>query len=139
MLIINENIAIPESELDISFSRSSGPGGQNVNKVNSKATLRWHVANSPSVPHDVKLRFQAKHASKLTTEGEVVIQSDSYRDQLRNIEDCKDKLRELLLAVARPPKKRIKTKPTTAQRARRLTHKKEHGEKKKNRKRVFSD
>lgn len=132
-------MVIPEAELDISFSRSSGPGGQNVNKVNSKATLRWSIANSTSIPPDVKQRFYGRYANKLTNDGDMVIQSDSYRDQLRNVEDCKQKLRALLLTVAKPPKKRLKTKPTTAQRTRRLNSKKEHGEKKKNRKRVFFD
>ena len=124
MLSINSSLTIPDDELRLSFSRSSGPGGQNVNKVSSKATLRFDVRSSPSLPEDVRERFLAQFASRITTKGEVVIHSDEHRDQPLNIEACKDKLRQMLEAVARAPKRRRPTRPTKGSKTRRLKDKK---------------
>lgn len=132
-LIVSPHIHIPERELEISFARSSGPGGQNVNKVNSKAVLRWNVTHSPSLPEAVRERFLARFASRVTAMGDVVLTSDRFRDQGRNTEDCIEKLRELLMAVAHPPKQRKRTKPTRASRERRLRAKGHHSQKKKSR------
>ena len=139
MIVVNENIFIPDSEINISFSRSSGPGGQNVNKVNSKATLRWNPQTSEAISPGVKLRFLQRFSNKLTNEGEIVIHSDRFRDQQKNIADCNDKLREMILASAVPPKKRVKTKPTRTQKAKRLDSKRGHGDKKKLRRRPDYD
>jgi len=133
MLDVTPAIQIPESELRFSFARSSGPGGQNVNKVSSKAILHWPVATSPSIPDDVRERFLARYGSRVTNEGEVVITSERYRDQPRNVQDCLDKLREMLLAVAKPPRRRRKTKPTKGSIERRLQSKREKSEKKERR------
>jgi ribosome-associated protein len=133
MLVVNSRIAIPDDELRFTYVRSSGPGGQNVNKVNSKAVLRWCVAANTSVPEDVRGRFVAKYQGRLTVDGEIIVTSDRYRDQGRNIEDCLEKLRALLLDVAVPPKKRRATKPTKAARERRLKSKSENSAKKKSR------
>lgn len=133
MLDVTPAIQIPESELRFSFARSSGPGGQNVNKVSSKAILHWPVATSPSIPDDVRERFLASYGSRVTNEGEVVITSERYRDQPRNVQDCLDKLREMLLAVAKPPRRRRKTKPTKGSIERRLQSKREKSEKKERR------
>jgi ribosome-associated protein len=124
MLSVNSSLSIPDDELRLSFSRSSGPGGQNVNKVSSKATLRFAVTSSPSLPDDVRERFLERFASRITTKGEVVIHSDEHRDQPLNIAACKDKLREMLAAVARAPKKRRPTRPTKGSNTRRLKDKK---------------
>lgn len=109
-LHVSRRVRIPTSEFDFTFARSSGPGGQNVNKVNSKAVLRWPVSTSPSLPDDVRGRFRARFANRITAEGELVLQSQRYRDQARNVEDCLAKVREMLLAVAAAPVKRKATK-----------------------------
>lgn len=136
MLEVNPRIRIPLTEFEFSFSRSSGPGGQNVNKVNSKATLRWRLMESSSLPLDVRSRFTATFGSRLTAEGELVLTSDRYRDQPRNADDCLEKLREMLLAVAEPPRPRKATKPTKVSKRRRADAKRQRGEVKRNRGRV---
>ena len=119
MLRVTSRIQIPPTEFDFSFARSGGPGGQNVNKVNSKATLRWRVSESPSLPHDVKQRFLERHSNRITAAGELVLNSQRYRDQGRNVADCLEKLRSMLLEVAVAPKKRRPTRPTFASEQRR--------------------
>ncbi len=123
MLTINDRIAIPLGEFQFDFARSGGPGGQNVNKVASKAILRWSPAASPSLPPAVKARLLAAVANKLTVEGELVITSQLTRDQGRNVDDCLEKVRQLVLAVAVPPKVRRPTKPTYGSQTRRLASK----------------
>ena len=130
MLVVSPRVRVPQSEFEFSYARSSGPGGQNVNKVNSKATLRWPVTRSPSLPEDVRQRFLTRFASRLTSEGELLVTSQRYRDQPRNIADCLEKLRAMLAAVAVPPKPRRKTRPTKASGERRLKGKRATGEKK---------
>jgi ribosome-associated protein len=124
MLQISQRIAIPDEELHLAFSRASGPGGQNVNKVSSRATLRWAVRTTPSLPADVRQRFLERYASRITTAGEILISSQEFRDQPKNIDACRDRLREMIVAVLVPPKKRRKTKPTKGSKVRRLKEKK---------------
>lgn len=133
MITLNSRITIPESELHFSFARSSGPGGQNVNKVSSKATMHWDVTQSPSLPDDVKQRFLTKFQSRITTQGEIVVISQESRDQPKNIQLCLDKLRAMLLEVLVPPKKRRATKPTKGSKVRRLDAKKNKSQTKANR------
>ena len=123
MLIVSSNVRIPLEEFTFTFVRSSGPGGQNVNKLNTKATLRWPVTASPSLPDDVRRRFAAKYRNRLTGEGEFVLTSQRFRDQPRNRADCLEKLREMLTSVATAPKKRKRTRPTLASKERRLGEK----------------
>ncbi len=130
MLRVNHRIQIPFTEFDFSFSRSGGPGGQNVNKVNSKVTLRWSVMKSPTLPGDVRERFAQKYRRRITNDGEFVMHSERYRDQGRNVADCLEKLRELLLEVAVAPKKRKPTKPTKGSKERRLKEKRATSERK---------
>jgi len=132
-LRVNNRIVIPRSELHFSFVRSSGPGGQNVNKVNSKAQLRWSVTDSLSVPEDVRGRFKSRFARRINDRGEIVITSQRYRDQARNIGDCLTKLREMLAAVAAPAKRRKKTRPPRAAAESRLRDKRAKAEKKRSR------
>ncbi len=120
MLEINERIHIPETEFEWSFVRSGGPGGQNVNKVASKAVLRWHLAASPSIPEDIKSRLFTLQRSRITVEGELVLNSQRFRDQDRNRQDCLDKLRELVLQAVAVPKPRKATRPTRGSQRRRL-------------------
>jgi ribosome-associated protein len=127
-LEISPNIKIPESELRLSFARSSGPGGQNVNKVASKAVLHFDVLNSPSLPAEVRQRFIGRYGGRVTNTGDVVIHSEEYRDQPRNIVACHSKLRQMILSVLKAPKKRRPTKPTRGSKVRRLKEKKVRSE-----------
>ena len=136
MLRVNSRIQIPKSELQFSFARSSGPGGQNVNKVSSKAVLRWDVLKSATLPPDVRGRFLAKYRSRLTNEGELIITSQRYRDQPRNVADAQAKLVAMLVAVAVPPKRRKPTKPTRASIERRVKSKEAAARKKQLRRKV---
>ena len=138
-LIINDRIRIPTGEFQLSFMRSSGPGGQNVNKVNTKVRLRWKVVESAHLSEDVKRRFLSKYSRRITAEGEFAITSQRYRDQPRNIADCLEKLRELLVDVATPPRPRKKTRPSRASKQRRLAEKKERSGRKQLRKKPKLD
>ncbi len=122
-LVIADEFQVPPRELSFSFSRSSGPGGQNVNKVNSKATLRWNARRSPSLPEAVRQRFLARFARRLTAGGEIIVVSQRYRDQGRNVADCLAKLRELIQSVAAPPTPRKPSRPTRGSKMRRLADK----------------
>jgi ribosome-associated protein len=133
MLFLPPNIRIADDELKFTFVRSSGPGGQNVNKVNSKAVLRWNIMASPGVPAAVRERFIGKYAARLTEAGDLILTSQRFRDQGRNEEDCLEKLRAMLAAVARAPKRRRKTRPTRASVERRKEHKRETSQKKQRR------
>lgn len=104
MLVVDSQIQIPLSEVRLRFARSGGPGGQNVNKVNSKVTLHWNVASSSRLPADLRDRFLATYHRRITVDGDVVIQSQRYRDQPRNRADCLEKLRQMILSVRYPPK-----------------------------------
>ena len=127
VLEVTPQIRIPLGELVFTFARSSGPGGQNVNKVNSKATLHWPIS-SASLPDDVRARFVAAFGGQINKQGELVLQSQRFRDQERNIEDCLEKLRGMLQRVAIPPKRRKKTRPSRASKQRRLNDKKARSE-----------
>ena len=112
-----------EPELQWSFARSGGPGGQNVNKVSTKALLRWKVAQSEVLPADWKHRLMQRLSQRLTKEGDLLISSQKYRDQPRNMEDCRSKLMALLLQVQAPPVPRKRTRPTQASKLRRQSAK----------------
>lgn len=133
MLSINPNLQIPEDEFRFRYSRSSGPGGQNVNKVNTKVSLHWAVRTSPSLPESVRRRFCAKYHGRINKEGELVLHSQRFRDQSRNIADCLEKLREMLEESARVPKVRKKVKPSKASKERRLKAKKQLSQRKQGR------
>ena len=135
MLEVNHRIRIPESEFTFAFSRSGGPGGQNVNKVSSKAQLTWNVTQSPSVPEDIRERFLMRYQRRITKEGTLLITSQRYRDQGRNTQDCLHKLVELLLSVAVLPTKRKATAPSRGAKQRRLQDKHVRSEKKQGRQR----
>ena len=133
MLVVTPRLKIPLSEFEFTFARSSGPGGQNVNKVNTKATLRWPITRSPSLPETVRQRFLAKYGNRVTGDGDLVLQSQRFRDAGRNVADCLEKLRAMLAEVAVAPKKRKPTKPTRASVRRRLEDKRKRSEKKQSR------
>ena len=125
MLIVTPRLQIPLRELEFDYARSAGPGGQNVNKVNTKAVLRWDVARSPSLPGAVRARFMQRFATRLSAEGVLVLQSGRFRSQGRNVADCLERLRTMLLEVARPPRPRRPTRPTRGARERRLKEKRQ--------------
>ncbi len=126
MLEISDPVRIPDEEFSWSFVRAGGPGGQNVNKVASKAVLRWNIAASPSLPEDIKARLQKQQRHRITNDGDLLLSSQRYRDQERNRLDCLEKLAEMLRAAATAPKVRRQTKPSRASRERRLAAKKRH-------------
>src|SRR3954449_9613705 len=135
MLVINDRIAIPDSELEWTYVRSGGPGGQNVNKVASKAVLRWNVAASAALPDDVKARFLAQQRSRVTTDGDLVLTSQRFRDQERNRQDCLEKLEGLIIRASVRPKPRKPTRPTRGSREVRLEDKRRRGATKSRRRR----
>lgn len=139
MLIVTPTLTIPDEDLRFSFSRSSGPGGQNVNKVNSKATLHFAFRSSTSLSPGVRERFIQKFGSRVTNEGEVVITSQESRDQPKNIESCLEKLRQMILEVLHPPKKRRPTKPSKGSKRRRVEAKKRRSAVKEGRRGSFGE
>ena len=118
-------------DIEYTFSKSSGPGGQNVNKVNSKATLRWSGVSR--LHEDVRKRLYEKFGNRITSEGHLLITSDRFRDQRRNSEDCLEKLKAMLSEVLYPPKLRKATKPTRGSQRRRIEGKARLSEKKRQR------
>jgi ribosome-associated protein len=135
MLIINDRIRIPDNEFQTAFARSGGPGGQNVNKVSSKAFLKWDITNSAALPDDVRQRFLARYGRRVTKEGLLQITSQRYRDQARNVEDCRLKLTEMILSIAVAPVKRKASKPSKGARQRRLNEKHLRSDRKESRRR----
>jgi ribosome-associated protein len=133
MLIVASRLQIPLREFTFTYARSSGPGGQNVNKLSTKAILRWPVRTSKSLPEAVRGRFLARYGNKLTTEGDLLITSQRTRDAGRNTADCLEKLRRMLGVVAEPPKTRRPTRPTKSSIHRRLEQKKHQSGRKKQR------
>jgi ribosome-associated protein len=117
---ITPTIALDDSELEITFVRSSGPGGQNVNKVATAAQLRFDAAHSPSLPDDVRARLLARAGSRLTSEGTLIITARRHRTQNQNRADVIERLVELIRAAAVPPRRRRKTRTPVAAKARRV-------------------
>lgn len=136
---IGFEISIPESEIEFSFVRSSGPGGQNVNKVNSKAVLRWNLLTSPSLSDFMRTRLLHRLESQLTRTGEIIIASDRFRDQGKNREDCLEKLKEILTSASAPAKIRKKTRPTFSSKRKTGEQKKRNSEKKRLRSSRYDD
>jgi ribosome-associated protein len=124
MLAIDSQLAIADDELVERFVRSSGPGGQNVNKVASAVELRFDVRASASLPEPLRERLLARRDRRLTDEGVLVIQANRFRDQAKNREDARARLAEVIRAAQFVPKKRIATRPTRASKERRIDAKK---------------
>jgi ribosome-associated protein len=139
MLFITATLQIPDEEFTWTFARSGGPGGQNVNKVASKAVLRWNVAATDALPADVKNRLTLQQKRFFTQHGELIITSQLTRDQDRNCEDCLAKLRAILLQALVVPKARKKTKPSRGSKRRRLEGKKRRSEVKQGRRTPHTD
>ena len=139
MITVTRSIAFDESELQFRFIRSSGPGGQNVNKVSTAVQLRFDVGNSPSLPGDVRTRLIRLAGRRITQDGILIIEARQFRTQERNREDAVERLKELIREAARKPKPRKKTQPTAAARERRVESKKKRGEIKKARRYSFQE
>jgi ribosome-associated protein len=133
MLTVTSQLQIPLREFEFTFARSGGPGGQNVNKVSTKALLRWSVTTSPNLPEPVRQRLLVLARRRLTVEGDLLIVSQRFRDAGRNTADCLEKLRELLLAAATPPQTRRPTRPSRASIRRRIENKRRQSQKKQGR------
>jgi ribosome-associated protein len=120
MIRITARIAIDEREIEESFVRASGPGGQNVNKLSTAVQLRFNVSGSPALPDDVRSRLMQLVGRRLTQTGVLVITAQRYRTQERNRQDALERLIDLITRAATPARPRKPTKPTAASRRRRL-------------------
>jgi ribosome-associated protein len=123
MINITDAIAIEEREVEESFVRTGGPGGQNVNKVATAVQLRFDIRRSPSLPHDVRARLEQLAGRRLSQEGVLIITAQRYRTQERNRQDALERLVALIRRAAARPARRRPTKPTASARRRRLEDK----------------
>lgn len=128
MLRITDTIALADWELSEAFTRSQGPGGQNVNKVETAVELRFEAERSPHLPGSVKTRLKRLAGRRWTTDGAIVIRAEETRSQARNRELARERLVELIRQALVAPKRRIATKPTLGSQRRRLTAKAVRGE-----------
>lgn len=133
MLEITPTLAIDESEISEEFVRASGPGGQNVNKVETAVQLRFNVLTSPSLPEWVRQRLRQLAGNRMTDEGELIIEAKRFRSQLQNREEARAQLADLIRQATIRPKIRRKTKPTAASQRKRLERKSQRSETKRQR------
>jgi len=128
MIRITPTVAIDETEIHLTFVHASGPGGQNVNKTATAVQLRFDVANSPSLPDNVRQRLIRLAGKRMTQDDVLVIDARRFRTQEQNRRDALDRLIELVRTAAEKPKRRRKTRPTLASRRRRLEAKRRRSE-----------
>jgi len=138
MIHITDTITIDEKEITEEFVRSSGPGGQNVNKVSTAVQLRFSVAGSPSIPEEVRVRLMKLAGKRVTSEGILIIDAQRFRTQLRNRQDAIWRLVDLIRKAAEGPRLRRRTKPPAGVKERRLESKRMRSRIKKQRRNVFT-
>ncbi len=120
MIRVNHRISLDDNEIEESFVRASGPGGQHVNKTESAVQLRFDVRRSPNLPDDVRHRLERLAGSRLTQDGVLILVADRHRTQQRNRQDALERLIDLIREAAIPPTPRRPTKPTLGSKRRRL-------------------
>jgi ribosome-associated protein len=135
MLQVAPGWVLPATDLEFKFVRSSGPGGQNVNKVASKVELRLKLAATKALNAGQKQRLMAAYPSHVSTDGDFILTSDRFRSQPRNQRDAEERLASMLLAIRTPPRRRVATRPSRSAKARRLSEKRARGEAKAQRRR----
>ncbi len=139
VVAVNESLSIPRSELDIRVSRSSGAGGQHVNKTSSRVEIFWNVLASRALSEEQRTRLREKLASRLTTDGSVRVVASDMRSQSRNRDLAEERLVDLVRRALIIPRKRKATKPTRAAKEARLESKKRHSSKKRERRKTSFD
>lgn len=134
VLRVSRRVGIPLEEIEFTYSRSGGPGGQNVNKVSSKTHLRWRMAaTTVQLPEGTLDRMKASYPSRFTNEGDILLVSQTFRDQERNRQECLEKLVEMIRQCLQAPAQRKKTKPTRGSQIRRVEAKRRNSQRKESR------
>jgi ribosome-associated protein len=135
-LVVNDRVTVPARDLSWSASRASGPGGQNVNKVATRVTLRFNLRGTDALTRTQKSRLRKLAGKRIDSQGSLMINAQAERSQRQNLERARDGLRKLIRKALVPPKRRVATKPTRASKRRRLDDKRRRGEQKRARGRV---